>query len=135
MAGPAIFARGGVFVTRVTAVWEGREGTLARCDASLSQAFLLTEAAGALRLPSRAKPLGEAPRPAGACKLVGASGLPGEVFADLEFVPEPGDLILFEDCGALVRSFTPAQHGGLPEAPVFLLGLPEEASAAKEAAE
>lgn len=131
LAGAAIFARAGLFATRVVSVFPTQAGAVARCDASLSQAFLLTEAAGALRLASPPRLLGSAARPAGACRLVGASGLAGEVFADLEFLPQPGDLLIFENCGADIRSFTPAAHGGLPEAPVFLLGALSQAEAAE----
>ena len=130
VAGAAIFARSGVMATQVLHVAQGAEAAVARCDIGMAQAFLLTEAAGPLRIASRAALLGGARREATPCVLVGSGGAVGEVFARLPFLPETGEVIVFDHCGAMVRTFSPVQHGGAGEVPVFLLGESAAAGAA-----
>lgn len=131
MAGRAIFARSGVLAGTVVQVCDTPDGAMARLDLALPQGFLLSEAAGALRVASTPALLQDIERPAVPCSLHSASGMEGDRFGTLAVTPRPGDQLLFDRCGAMVRSFAPTAHGGAGEVPVFLLGdLAGDATAA-----
>lgn len=123
VAGDAIFARAGVFLTRIVETARHGAAQKAICDASLASAWLLSEAAGAQRkggAPAVLEPAAGAA--AQESVVVGASGLAGDVYARLPHTVAVGDILIIPDAGAWSRTYAPTALKGLGAAPPFLLG-------------
>lgn len=121
-AGDMIFARAGVFVTRVVDSLRIGESDRAICDASLASALLLSEAAGGQRRGGQVMVLTAAAGEARDTVIVGESGQPGDVFGILPQTLAAGDLLVIPDAGAWCRTYAPEALQGLGAASAYLLG-------------
>lgn len=114
-AGRAIFANAGVFVTRVRAVkvWDDR--VIAVCDGGMSHNFLLAKTEAVLKtwaaptlVPAGAADAHRAPN-ARPITFVGNTCNRADVIGRLERhprLPQPGDFVVFSQCGAYHHSYT-----------------------------
>jgi len=115
-SGRAVFAEAGTFVVRVVAVkpWEDR--TVVVCDGGMSHNFLLARTESALKKWQRPRLVpGLGPRHAAAgtghqaLVFVGNTCNRADVIGRLDaapFAPQPGDFVLFDQCGAYNPSYT-----------------------------
>lgn len=113
-AGRAVFSGSGTFATRVVAVKELNDESVVVCDGGLAHCFALAQTEQFVkrwREPRLVKP-GDPPAPPGAPvrthKVVGNSCSRADVIGRLQSAqaPEPGDMLLFDHCGAY-HSYSP----------------------------
>jgi diaminopimelate decarboxylase len=117
-SGRSIFSSCGVFVTRVMAVKNWEDRTIAVCDGGMSHNFLLAKTEAVIKtwqspqlvrretsMPTLAVP-SEAPRP---LLFVGSTCSRADVIGRIQSttsVPQAGDLAVFSNCGAYNRSYS-----------------------------
>lgn len=126
-AGRAIFGRAGAFLTRVVAVKELGQRTIAVCDGGMAQNFLLASTEGMLRRFSTPSLLrgGAAlnlPEPV-EVHYVGSSCNRQDVIGkhlSAPASPSVGDIAVFGDCGAYNSSYTVRDFLKLPAARSYL---------------
>jgi len=126
-AGRAIFGRAGAFLTRVVAVKDLGQRTIAVCDGGMAQNFLLASTEGMLRRFSTPLLLREK---AGSIltepvevHYVGSSCNRQDVIGkhlSAPASPSVGDLAVFADCGAYNSSYTMRDFLKLPAARSYL---------------
>ncbi|PMS38410.1 PLP-dependent decarboxylase [Trinickia symbiotica] len=128
-SGRAIFADAGVFVTRVTAVKHWPDRIVAVCDGGMSHNFLLARTESVLK--AWQQPIvvpcngmhAAASSDARAVTLVGntcnRADVIGRLSADRR-PPQPGDFVLFEQCGAYNHSYTVSGFLSLRPAKVYI---------------
>lgn len=119
MAGASVFKNAGVLVTKVVDIVPHLGGAKAICDASLANAFQGTEAAGPRHNPDDLATL-QPCAPGTTATIVGASGLSGDVFGQLDSTLRPGECLVMRNMGAFARTMTPAGLQGRDTAPSFL---------------
>lgn len=122
VAGDAIFAKAGVFLTRVVEVVPHGTVQKAICDASLASAWLLSEAAGLKRKGAHVAVLGTEPIANQPTVVVGASGFAEDVYARLPHGVAVDDVLVVADAGAWSRTLAPSALKGLGAATPYLLG-------------
>ncbi|MFB5855313.1 hypothetical protein WAB97_005670 [Stenotrophomonas maltophilia] len=130
-AGRAIFARAGVFLTRVVAVKALGQRRVAVCDGGMAQNFLLASTEGMLRRYSTPLLLRAEPGDPAAVPLdvhyVGSSCNRQDVIGRelaAAIPPAVGDLAVFPDCGAYNSSYTMRDFLMLPAARSYLRATP-----------
>lgn len=114
-AGRAIFSRSGTFVTRIVAVKPLNGGAVVVCDGGMAQCFALAQTEQFVkrwRQPQLLKADGTVASggaQANVYTVVGNSCNRADVIGKLEAAeaPEPGDLLLFDHCGAY-HSYSPS---------------------------
>jgi diaminopimelate decarboxylase len=128
-SGRGIFARAGVFVTRVVATKQLAQRRIVACDGGMAQNFLLAATEGLMR--KHRKPLVVPPPEEGTetfeLQFVGSSCSRQDVIgADsaARGVPRVGDVCVFGDCGAYNSSYTVSNFLSLPAARLYLRAEP-----------
>jgi diaminopimelate decarboxylase len=113
-AGRSVFSRSGTFATRIVAVKELNDESVVVCDGGLAHCFALAQTEQFVKRwrEPRLMKAGDAPpahgAPARTHKVVGNSCNRADVIGRLQSAqaPEPGDMLLFEHCGAY-HSYSP----------------------------
>jgi len=114
-SGRGVFAHAGVFVTRVVAVKRWWDRTIAVCDGGMSHNFLLAKTESMLktwqapRVVPRSAPRAVTRIRSTPLSFVGSTCSRADVIGRITeptVVPEPGDLLVFEGCGAYNRTYT-----------------------------
>lgn len=113
-AGRAVFSRSGLFATRVVAVKELNGESFVVCDGGMAQCFSLAQTEQFIkrwrepRLLRISATAGDDAPPARAYTIVGNSCNRADMIGRMQSarVPAPGDLLLFEHCGAY-HSYSP----------------------------
>lgn len=128
-AGRAIFGKAGAFVTRVVATKILNGQSVVICDGGIAQNFLLCQTENVLR--RRVSPTvitaAKAVREIAAVPVLIAgstcskSDVLGQCPTD-SVVPQPGDICLFENCGAYNHTYTVANFLGSKQAIVYITG-------------
>jgi diaminopimelate decarboxylase len=126
-SGRAIFARAGMFVVRVVAVKTLRHRHFVICDGGLAQNLLLSGITAPIRrhaMPAVMAANPDALRPAALpVTFVGSSCNPDDVIGEAPagaWLPHPGDLIVWDSCGAYSQTFSVVDFLGLPRARTYL---------------
>lgn len=127
-SGRAIFASAGYFICSVVAVKTIHEQVVIICDGGMAQNFLLAQTEKTIRQWPRPHvchlqaPSGQTlQQPA---KIVGSSCNREDVIGQLPAgvaIPQVGDRLIFSDCGAYNRTYSPTQFLGLVSAREYLL--------------
>ena len=112
--GRAVFARAGLFVTKVVAVKRWRDQTIAVCDGGMSHNFLLARTEQVVKTWQaprivRVQPAASS-EPAGTINFVGSTCSRADHIGQLRDAPPPavGDRVVFEHCGAYNRTYSVA---------------------------
>lgn len=126
-SGRAIFQSAGWFATRINSVKRLNGTVYAVCDGGISQAFLLCQTERFRKqwqqptvLRSRA---GEGTRSDERIVFVGSSCSAADVIGSLpagSALPEPGDMAVFDQCGAYSHTYTPAHFLSAKTARIYL---------------
>lgn len=126
--GRGIFASAGYFITTVVAVKTINQQTIVVCDGGMAQNFLLAQTEKTIKkyLSPQLCQLSQAERPElqSKAKIVGNSCNREDVIGQLASgtpTPAVGDKLIFSDCGAYNRTYSPIQFLGLPVAQEYLL--------------
>lgn len=129
--GRAIFGEGGVFVTRVVSTKKIEDRHYAVCDGGIAQAFLLAGTENTLprrreatlvRGPRCKRPKRPAHmQPETPVYIAGASCSKADIIGIVKEAPDPGDLLVFPDCGAYVRTYAMPSFLSLGEARVYVM--------------
>ncbi|HLL30339.1 MAG TPA: hypothetical protein VK403_05025 [Allosphingosinicella sp.] len=105
-AGRALFAAAGVFAVRLVTIKSIAGRRIGVCDGGLAQCFLLAQTESLMKRPKRGilleRRANNADDPS-MLELVGNSCSRADVIGELdcsEGEPQPGDIVLFENCGA-----------------------------------
>ncbi|UXI66186.1 alanine racemase [Tahibacter amnicola] len=118
-SGRGVFARAGVFVTRVVTTKTLGQRHIAVCDGGMGQNFLLAATEGMLR-KHRSPTLWPTHAPATDAtdvQFVGSSCSRQDVIGQIQATthrPKSGDYCLFDDCGAYNSSYTVSKFLSLP---------------------
>lgn len=128
-AGRAIFACGGVFMTKVVATKRvtGQHYTI--CDGGMNQNFLLCQTENRFRklrqpclVPQGASAIADSAGGAGRSILVGSTCSRDDVIGQYgDRTPGPGDIFLFDYCGAYHSTYTVSHFLGLKEAVHYVI--------------
>jgi diaminopimelate decarboxylase len=121
--GRAIFASAGIFVTKVIATKCVEGQRYAVCDGGMAQAFLLAQTENMLRKyrqPWVADRAAEALPAGGKTIVTGSSCSRDDVIGETLVALEPGDLLVFESCGAYHRTYSMNNFLTLGEASTYV---------------
>lgn len=130
-SGRGLMANIGYFATRVRYTKQIEQNHYVICDGGIAQNFLLAKTENALRKLNTPtlwqKPSGEAAatsRVTAACQFVGSSCSKDDVIgkqSDEHILPQPGDICIFDNCGAYNASYTVAPFLQLPSAQSYII--------------
>ena len=127
-AGRAVFGCAGYFLTRALYVKRGANGWIVICDGGISHNFLLCNTEGAFRRyrTPYLLPLNDGPRRSSEepVLLVGPSCSRDDVIANLPaetLIPEPGDIFVFDNCGAYHYTYSVSRFLSLSEAREYVV--------------
>lgn len=125
-SGRGIFASAGAFLTKVTYLKELSGRSYCICDGGIAQNFLLAQTERAIRHLKIPRVLPAATRAPLAVETlaVGSSCSKDDLIGRLPVgtpAAKPGDLLIFDDCGAYNSTYTAARFLSLPEAKEYIL--------------
>ncbi|WDE09309.1 alanine racemase [Thalassomonas viridans] len=124
-SGRGLMASAGYFAVRVRYVKQIESQHYAICDGGIAQNFLLAQTENALRkLKTPALWQAEPSDAKAACTFVGSSCSKDDVIgkqSDEHVLPKPGDVCIFDHCGAYNASYTVAPFLQLPQATTYIV--------------
>lgn len=125
--GRGIFASAGYFITTVVAVKYIHEQAVIVCDGGMAQNFLLAQTEKTIKKyahPTLCQRTQHTSTLTTKAKVVGNSCNREDVIGQLPAgspLPSVGDALLFSNCGAYNRTYSPIQFLGLPKAQEYIL--------------
>ena len=120
--GRAIFASAGIFATKVVAVKTVDGQPYAVCDGGMAQSFLLAQTENILRKYQQPRVANRDAAVAGGSRtvIVGSTCSRDDVIGETDRVLRPGDILVFEGCGAYHRTYSMTNFLMLGEASVYV---------------
>jgi diaminopimelate decarboxylase len=119
--GRAIFATAGAFAVTVLSVKTVDGQPYAVCDGGMAQAFLLAGTEAVMRRPRTPRLANRVAEHGPETILVGSTCSRDDAIGRIEARLAPGDVLIFDDCGAYVRSYSPNNFLLLGEAESHVL--------------
>lgn len=123
--GRGLMASTGFFATRVRYVKNIEHQQFAICDGGMNQNFLLARTENRLSKAKTPELIGNmADREKAACTFVGSSCSKDDVIGkqdEQQYLPKPGDICLFDNCGAYNASYSVTPFLKLPEAKTYII--------------
>lgn len=123
--GRGLMASCGYFATRVRYVKNIEHQRFAICDGGMNQNFLLARTENRLSKPKTPELVGDIEqRKTAACTYVGSSCSKDDIIGrqdEFACLPEPGDIAVFDNCGAYNASYTVTPFLKLPEAKIYII--------------
>ncbi|NQZ07881.1 MAG: alanine racemase [Algicola sp.] len=128
-SGRGLMASIGFFATRVRYTKQIEDLNYVICDGGIAQNFLLAKTENTLRklnTPALWQKEGhkEQPQVKAACQFVGSSCSKDDVIgkqSDEHILPQPGDVMIFDNCGAYNASYTVSPFLQLPAATTYII--------------
>lgn len=124
-SGRGLVANCGFFATRVRYTKKIAEKNYVVCDGGMAQNFLLAQTENTFRKYSQPVIISKSDSTVkGASVLVGSSCNKDDVIGKLGencFIPSPGDICVFKNCGAYNASYTVSPFLSLPEAVSYII--------------
>jgi diaminopimelate decarboxylase len=122
----------GFFATRVRYTKQVEDLNYVICDGGIAQNFLLAKTENTLRklntptlwTKEPKEPTEPATRQKAACQFVGSSCSKDDVIgkqSDEHILPQPGDVMIFDNCGAYNASYTVSPFLQLPAATTYII--------------
>ena len=128
-SGRGLTANIGYFATKIRYTKQIEQNHYAICDGGIAQNFLLAKTENTLR-KLNTPTIWQAPENAekdsvkAACQFVGSSCSKDDVIgkqSDEQILPQPGDIAIFDNCGAYNASYTVAPFLQLPAASSYII--------------
>ncbi len=124
-SGRGLMANIGFFATRVRYTKQIEDQHYVICDGGIAQNFLLAKTENTLRkLNTPALWQKEPTQTKAACQFVGSSCSKDDVIgkqSDEHILPQPGDVMIFDNCGAYNASYTVSPFLQLPAATTYII--------------
>lgn len=124
-SGRGLIANSGYFATRVRYVKKIQENYFAVCDGGIAQNFLLAQTENVFaKLKAPYVWQKQASSDVAACTFVGSSCSKDDVIGrqtEESILPLPGDICVFDNCGAYNASYTVSLFLSLPQAKAYII--------------
>jgi len=122
--GRAIFSDCGVFAVRVQQVKQVMGQSYAICDGGMAQAFLLAQTENMMRKYRQPRLLSRSAQPLAEDEMTivcGSTCSRDDVIGKISVAVQPGDVLIFDDCGAYTRTYSMNNFLQLGEAGTYVV--------------